>query len=38
MARLEKNMHKTEKFLTISKEEGATITATTLLYQIRECN
>ena len=33
MAKLEKNMHKTRKFLTIFKKDGATITATTLLYQ-----
>ena len=38
MAKFEKNMNKSGMFLTISKDDGATITATTLLYQLLECN
>ena len=30
MTKLEKNMHKTGKFLTISKKEGATFKATNI--------
>ena len=38
MGKLEKNMHKIGKFLTVTKKEGATITATTLRNQLPECN
>ena len=38
MTKLKKNMHKTGKFLTISIKEGTTFKATTLLYQLLECN
>ena len=38
IGKLEKDMHKTGTFLSISKEEGSTITATALLYQLLECN
>lgn len=36
--KLEENIHKTGNLLTISKEEGATITATTFLNQLLQCN
>ena len=38
MAKLEKNKHKTGTFLTIFKKEGATITATFLLYHLLQSN
>ena len=38
MVNLEKNLPKTGEFLIISKNEGETITATTLLYHLLECN
>ena len=38
MAKFEKNMNKSGMFLTIYEDDSATITTTTLLYQLLECN
>ena len=38
MAKFEKNMNKSGMFLTIYEDDSATITTTTLLYQLVECN